>query len=120
MVLAGIPDRGYVTSRKLAQNRGAGVIDDAGDPGRLAIKRYARMSRKKGVARTKKRRQRRCAGGQFIGSTMGGFYASKAKKSRRKTFRTKTAALKGKPGNMSIYKVKGGYRRSKRREPAPF
>jgi len=31
-----------------------------------------------------------------------------------------TAANKGKPGNMSIYKVAGGYRRSKRREPAPF
>ena len=73
------------------------------------------------MAKKKKRRQRRCAGGQYIGSTTGGgYYTSKAKKSRRKTYRTKRAALKNKPGNMSIYKVKGGYRRSKRREPAPF
>ena len=69
----------------------------------------------------KQRRQRRCAGGQYVGSTTsGGWYSSTVKASRRKTYKTKRAANKGKPGNMSIYKVAGGYRRSKRREPAPF
>jgi len=69
----------------------------------------------------KKRRQRRCAGGQYISSkATGGYYSSTAKKSRRKTYRTKRAAKKNKPGNMSVYPVSGGYRRSKRRQPAPF
>ena len=73
------------------------------------------------MAKKKKRRQRRCAGGQYIiGSTMSGYYSSPARKSRRKTYRTKASAKKKMPANMSLYKIKGGWRRSKRREPAPF
>ncbi|MBE3117125.1 MAG: hypothetical protein IMZ61_00090 [Planctomycetes bacterium] len=73
------------------------------------------------MAKKKKRRERRCAGGYYIGSTMsGGYYSSPARKTRRKTYGTKAKGKKNMPANMSLYKVKGGWRRSKRREPAPF
>jgi len=73
------------------------------------------------MANRKKRSARRCAGGYYIGSTMaGGYYSSPARKTRRKTYRMKATAKKNMPANMSLYKVKGGWRRSKRREPAPF
>ena len=37
------------------------------------------------------------------------------RRSGRKTYTTKTAAKRGKPKGVSVYKVKGGWRRSKRR-----
>ena len=37
------------------------------------------------------------------------------RKGSRKTYKTKAAAKRGKPKHVSVYKVKGGWRRSKAR-----
>jgi len=76
---------------------------------RLSVTRKA--PEKSTVARKKKRRKRRCAGGHYV---------TTAVPRKRRTFKTKAAAKKNKPKNMSLYKVAGGWRLSKRREPAPF